>query len=294
MSSFLGSIFPGDKELGKKDDDYRLGRNQGLPRAWSARKQVSGLRRRRIVYLVLVLLAILIFIKNIPTDLGPNNARRDVRVPYPDKSLPQSPNQEPPTDKPPHLPWASEAEEHYYDGPVKFYKLAASLHAVATLVGRGGKNKNILFAASNLKSASAIMPMACEMAAQKRNDVHFAFMGRHELEIHEIREVNGINEDDCPVNWHDGRPDYARWSSDLRMEISVRAGLGHIDKFVMPQALIVDYEGREDAFFVKSARSKALDLGKSLIQLPRDAAANMMWVTRLDSGSLAGMLHPIS
>ena len=291
MSSFLGSIFPGDKELGKKDDDHRPGRSPALPRAWSARKQVSGVRRRRIIYLVLGLLAIVLFIKNIPTDLGPNSARRDVRVPYPDRSLPQSPNQEPPTDKPPRRSQPSEAEDHYYAGPVKFYKLAASLHAVAPLAGRGGKNKNILFASSSLKSASAIMPMACEMAAQKRNDVHFAFMGREALEIHEIREVNGINEDDCPVNWHDSRPDYSRWSSDLRMEASVRAGLGHIDKFVMPQALIIDHEGREDTFFINSVRMKALDMGKSLIELPRDAAVNMMWITHLDSGSLAGIWY---
>lgn len=133
------------------------------------------------------------------------------------------------------------------------------------------------------------MPMACEMAAQKRNDVHFVFMGREDLEIHQIRELNGINEDDCPVNWHDARPDYARWSSDSRMENSVRAGIGHVDKFVMPQALIVDFAGREDMFFMKAVRKRALEMGKSLIELPSDAAEHMMWITRLDSGSLAGM-----
>ena len=199
--SFLGNIFPGDKELGKKDDDHRPGTSPILPGAWHARKQVSGVRRRRIIYAALGLLALFLFYKNIPTDLGSNSGKRDVRIPQVG-SLPQSPYLEPPTDKPPHGAGSSQAGEHYYGGPVKFYKLAASLHGVATLAGRGGKNKNVLFAASNLKSAAAIMPMACEMAFQKRNDVHFAFMGREELEIHEIKEINGINDDDCPVNWH--------------------------------------------------------------------------------------------
>ncbi len=86
----------------------------------------------------------------------------------------------------------------------------------------------------------------------------------------------------------DGRPDYSRWSSDDRMELSVKASIGHIDKFIALQALIVGDQGREDVFFIKSIRSKALAIGKSLIELPSDAAENMRWITRLDSGSLAG------
>lgn len=72
------------------------------------------------------------------------------------------------------------------------------------------------------------------------------------------------------------------------MEVSVKAGVGHIDRFVTPQALIIDYQGREDAYFISAIRSKALSMGKSLIELPADAEKNMMWITRLDSGSLAG------
>lgn len=86
----------------------------------------------------------------------------------------------------------------------------------------------------------------------------------------------------------DGRPDYSRWSSDDRMKLSVKASIGHIDKFVAPQAFIVGDPGREDTFFINSVRSKALAIGKSLIELPPDAPENMMWITRLDSGSLAG------
>ena len=204
--SILGSIFPGDKELGKKDDDHRPGRSGStLPGSWHARRQVSGARRRKIIYAVLGVFALFLFVKNIPTDLGPNNLKGDVRVPTRGGSLAPSTQQDAPEGRPPQGPDSSGEDDHYFSGPVKFYKLAATLHGVATLAGRYGNNKNVLFAAASLKSASEIMPMACEMAALKRNDVHFAFMGREELEIHEIKEINGINDDDCSVHWHGKR-----------------------------------------------------------------------------------------
>ena len=201
--SLLGSIFPGDKELGKKDDDHRpASKGPILPGSWNARKQVSGVRRRRIIYLVLGLFAIFLFIKNIPTDLGSNRYKKDSRVltKRPSWGLPTQ--QDPPSGKPPRPSDLNSDDEHYFTGPVSFYKLAATLHGVASLAGRYGRNKNILFAASSLKSASEIMPLACEMASLKNNDVHFAFMGREDLEISEIKDINGINDDDCNVHWH--------------------------------------------------------------------------------------------
>ena len=201
--SLLGSIFPGEKELGKKDDDHRPARNGPiLPGSWNARKQVSGVRRRRIIYLVLGLFAIFLFIKNIPTDLGSNRLKTDSRVLKKGASSGLPTQQDSPSGKPPRPPDSNGDDEHYFTGPVSFYKLALTLHGVASLAGRYGRNKNILFAASSLKSASEIMPLACEMASLKNNDVHFAFMGRDDLEISEIKEINGINDDDCNVHWH--------------------------------------------------------------------------------------------
>ena len=72
----------------------------------------------------------------------------------------------------------------------------------------------------------------------------------------------------------------------------MRAGIEHVDKFVAPQALIIDHQGREDTFFINSVRTQALSMGKSLIELPSDAAESMKWITRLDSGSLAGKISP--
>lgn len=86
----------------------------------------------------------------------------------------------------------------------------------------------------------------------------------------------------------DARPDFSRWSSDFRMETSVTASMEHINTFIHPQVILIDNPSREDAFFVNALRSKAMDLRKSLIELPADATENLMWITRLDSGSLAG------
>lgn len=72
------------------------------------------------------------------------------------------------------------------------------------------------------------------------------------------------------------------------MEVSVAASLGHLLNYVRPQITITDHADREDRFFTKSVRSKAVQLGKSIIELPMDASENLMWLTRLDSSSLAG------
>lgn len=71
----------------------------------------------------------------------------------------------------------------------------------------------------------------------------------------------------------------------------MEASMEHIHTFVHPQVIIIDSPSREDPFFVTTLRSKAMDIGKTIIELPSDAAENMMWITRLDSGSLAGLFH---
>ena len=71
----------------------------------------------------------------------------------------------------------------------------------------------------------------------------------------------------------------------------MEASMDHIQTFVHPQVIIMDSPSREDSFFVTTLRSKAIYIGKSIIELPTDATENMMWITRLDSGSLAGMSY---
>lgn len=86
----------------------------------------------------------------------------------------------------------------------------------------------------------------------------------------------------------DARPDYSAWSTDLRMEVSVGASLGHIHNFMHPQVIITDDLSKENPFFVKAIRAKAKEIGRAIIELPADAAENLMWITRLDSASLQG------
>ncbi|KAL8665948.1 MAG: hypothetical protein Q9202_001884 [Teloschistes flavicans] len=288
--SLLARIFADDEELGKKDDDRGRGKGKMLPPTWSARKYPPWRRKRTVLYGLMACIALYLFFKNIPPPDHPPLVRP--HYPRPARDHPHQPPKgvnDSPTHKPPRPGNPSEAENHYYDGPIRFYKLAVSLHAISRLRGHVEANRNVLFAASNLRSVSELIPIACEMAAWDRNDVHFAFMGRDDLEMDEFKLLNGVD-DECNVNWHDARPDFSMWSSDYRMEVTVAAALGHIQTFMHPQVVIVDDPSREDGFFTKATRGKTLELGRSLIELTTDAAENLMWITRLDSASLAGSL----
>ena len=281
-------FFADDEELGKKNDDHRPLNGSPSAAAWSVRKPASSIRKRRIIYIICAVVFVCLFVKNIPTDVGPHPRWADTRVYQgPKEGNLAAPSTGPPARKPPRPPITSEAQEHYHDGPIKFYKLASSLHSVARFGGLKDANKNVLFAAANLKSLSELMPLACEMARWERSDVHFAVMGRDDMDIQELQNINGAKAEDCNLHWHDARPDYSRWSSDYRMEVSVAASLGHIQEFIHPQVIIVDDPNREDSFFVTAMRGRALDLFKPMIELPPDATENLMWMTRLDSASLA-------
>ncbi|MDI1486366.1 MAG: hypothetical protein OHK93_005593 [Ramalina farinacea] len=288
MSSWPGRFFADDEEMGKKNDDHRPN-GPSQPAPWSVRKPAPAVRKRRILYLLGFLLFAFLFIRNLPTDLGPRYRMADTRLQPltpPDSKL-VKPQTDPQKKKPPKPAGPTEAEEHYFDGPIKFYKLAATLYAATKLRGDREFNKNVLFAASSLKSLSELLPLACEMARWERSDVHVVIMGRDDMDLQEIRQVNGVAEDGCPVHWHDARPDYSRWSTNSRMESSVAAGLDHVHNFVHPQVILVDDSDREDDFFIDAVRTTTLELSKSLIELPANAMESLMWITRLDSASLA-------
>ena len=195
----LDRIFAGDEELGKKDDDHRPSTGAALASSWAPRHSMLAFRRRRYLYCITAIFFVYLFIKNIPSDLGPNSQRGDSRVPTREINSPV--HSELPLSQPPHPKEPSEVEKYYFDGPIKFYRLAVSLHSVAALSGYNGANKNVLFAASSLKSAAEILPLACEMANWKRNDVHFALMGRDDIEVSEVKSLNGVSSE-CNIHWH--------------------------------------------------------------------------------------------
>ena len=97
----------------------------------------------------------------------------------------------------------SKDDQYWYDGPIKFAALRNSLMAASSLGGSRWINQNVMFAASNLKSAATLLPMACEMARQEKNDVHFVIAGREQMSIADIRDINGVDES-CSVFMHGG------------------------------------------------------------------------------------------
>ena len=200
--SFLGRIFAGEEELGKKNDDHRRGRGDKYPPPWPVRNYAPWLRRRRVLYGLIACIALYLFFKNIPPPDHPPFPRPQYR--------PNARNQSPQhafhvpernEERPPRPEKPSDAENQYYDGPIRFYKLAASLHAISNLRGQSAINKNVLYAAASLRSASELIPMACEMGKWNRNNVHFALMGRDDLDMEEIKVLNGVDEE-CSVHWH--------------------------------------------------------------------------------------------
>jgi hypothetical protein len=88
-----------------------------------------------------------------------------------------------------------------YDGPIRYPALASSLRAITATGGASPLNRNVLFAAASLQSASTLLPMACQMATERESYVHFAFMGMSDIEMLALLEVNGIDKT-CPLILH--------------------------------------------------------------------------------------------
>ncbi|KAF9635129.1 putative glycosyltransferase 2 protein [Lasiodiplodia theobromae] len=273
-------IFPTDEELGKRDDDYAPGSKSS--QAW--RNIPYNYRRRRVAIIIGAALFVWLLLHIISSG-DPDYVVYDASNP----PRPVRPNGPPPkvvddTDE--------AARQHYYNGHIKFFELGDSLHKISGTSGMRDKNRNVLFAASNLKSVSALLPLACEMGKWNRNHVHFAIMGRYDIFLDDILEVNGVDREGCDVHWHDARPDYVTFSSDARAEAVVAAAMGHIHTFMHPQVVITDDSAREDTFFTKGLRRKTGARHLPVIEIPQGRADSLEWLTRLDSSSLRAWHTP--
>lgn len=71
------------------------------------------------------------------------------------------------------------------------------------------------------------------------------------------------------------------------MEVSCSAAYNHINTYVHPQVAIVDGSGAEEQYFMAGVYDRANSLGGTIVALPHDAEQNLMWITLLDSRSLA-------
>ncbi|KAF9881563.1 hypothetical protein CkaCkLH20_00709 [Colletotrichum karsti] len=292
-------VFLSDEEMGKKDDDHNRGSANGNPMLlrnrnpqWQpAAKMPSRRLFRRIAYLFIIAGALWYFLGDLSFSFG--ERRPNYIYPYTDGSRDHIPN--PIRDGPHRLSGGRKAKpgtpmpsisEHDYNGPVKFHRLASSLHAIAATKGSLAVNQNVLFAAASLRSASTLLPFACQMGMELRSYVHFAVMGRSEIELDDIKKINGID-DSCYIIWHDARADFSSLSTDTRLEISAIRGLRSIHSFMHPQAIIVDGTDDELFPFLKGMRSETGALKIPLIELPKDASKHLSWLPKLDSPSLA-------
>lgn len=294
------SILPGDEELGKKDDDRKshTGATTRLAK-WAPRSTPLRWRRRRILLAVVGLYLLYALVKNMPeTGEWSGQLTTSEYGSTPPARLSHDPDQQTdlqePKGPPPgyRAPRAGESAPHAFDGQFKFYRLAASLHGASHTYGYRATNRNIVFPISSLQSASTMLPIICEMARWSRNYVHAAFMGREDFEVAQILEINGIDQIRCPAIWHDARPDWTEWSSDDRAELSVMAAMTHINSFLHPQAAIINDAQSEDGFFVRGIRAKTEALRMPLIEIPKGRSDNMMWISRLDAGSLKNWHSP--
>jgi hypothetical protein len=209
----MASMFFGKEQLIKKDDDHKPTKLSPLRAQWSATARTpprKTLKRISIVFALFVF--VYLFITNLPSDVPIRDRRRPVyqpppvgnKLPAPGPMPKLKPDRKPPRpDAPSTEPAPAVAGR---DVPLLFQPLASSLEAIYSSTGGGSAlNKNVLFAAANLKSAAVLLPMACQMGAELRSYVHFALMGGSEIDLEELRAVNGVD-DSCQVIFHGMMP----------------------------------------------------------------------------------------
>lgn len=86
----------------------------------------------------------------------------------------------------------------------------------------------------------------------------------------------------------DARCDYPDISTEPRMQNAAFAALGHIERFLHPQVVVIDGSGIEEVSFVQGFQDRVANMDSALIELPKNAAQNLLWFTRLDTWSLKG------
>ncbi|KAK3318539.1 hypothetical protein B0H66DRAFT_603121 [Apodospora peruviana] len=291
-------LFLSNEEMGKKNDDHKPTKRPPIrPPQWNTARVPPRKSFKRLAIAVVVGICVYLFIHNIPTDVGIQDRRRPVyHRPDPDDDLPvpepiPMPRLKPaqPPAKPNKQvakPTQDSAPESSYNGPVVFPHLAVSLQAIYSTRGAYTSNKNVLFAASSLKSAAALLPMACQMGVELRSFVHFALMSKSEISMDELRAVNGVD-DSCEIIFHDARPSRSASSTESRLRNAVGRAMYHINSYMHPQAVLVDGSSTEQAYFLEAMRSQSPTLGFPVIELPSNSLKHLGWMAKLDSSSLA-------
>lgn len=293
-------VVSADEELGKRDDDFFRSRHS---RSGSSSPGISSFlpwkwRKRRLFTALAVIVVLYVFFNTLPAGNSPVPEDPTVRPLYTPKYTPTVPSRSirEPAGAPPRDRDGEEEEDEtskqWYNGVVRFYNLAENLHKISRTGGSLPHNRNVLFAASSLKSMSNLIPMACEMAKVDKNYAHLALFGRSTIPMDELLEINGVDVSTCDVFWHDARGDFPEYSSDARAESATRGAMKHINDFMHPQALIMDDSVKEELFFTRAMRTKAKEYGHPLIEVPSGRYEDFLWMTRLEANSLANWFSP--
>ncbi|ERS97743.1 hypothetical protein HMPREF1624_05914 [Sporothrix schenckii ATCC 58251] len=325
------SLFLSDVEMGKKDDDHLRPRTGSSSSGHGASSVLHSVRvhprklLKRLAIGVLALLAVYLFVKNLPSDLPVRDHRRPVyqdatqprghdrqKSPPPPRPPPPPPEhpkaQAPPfndrlgnlkaPEVPPSAPVAPDAAPPqprasavspavgYYNGQLRFLELAGSLRSISSTHGSFRVNKNVLFAAGSLNSIATLLPLACQMGTELRSYVHFMVMSKSEISLAALQQIHGIDAS-CNIFFHDARPEYASISTDERMENGVDVAMSHVQLYMHPQAIIIDGTNAEETFFKAGMRTHAKSSHTTLIELPKRAPQRLAWLTKLDSASLS-------
>ncbi|KAK5998559.1 hypothetical protein PT974_00940 [Cladobotryum mycophilum] len=315
----LSQLWRGDDEemANKKDDDINLPRHAKQPGQWQATSSRSAPRRsviiRFAVYAFIVLTLVYILYNTIgtsdPSPLSSDHRPPDIPPPPPRYDPPRLEEEPPPKKAESPKPTTptepdtrttkvqkdkSESKSESdpdpepaktYNGPLKLPWLGDSLRSISTTGGRTQLNRNVLFAAGSLRSAATLLPMACQMAAERDNYVHFALLSRSDIPMADLLKINGID-GTCKIFLHDARPDYSTISVESRMALVTARAFYHIDVYMHPQAVIVDSSKVEEDYFLSGIRDQIKSTQAALIELPPRAGNRFSWLTKLDSSAL--------
>lgn len=191
-----------DEEFGKKYDDRPPPTSR--EQIWLL-KQWKPPRRRRLFWGLLALCLIYLLLRNIPTDPAHASGRSDPRLSQESPKSQVGASSFPPLEPPPRDESVVDHEsEHYYGGNIRLISLPKTLPRFQNTQSRYGKaaNRVVMFSGASLTAVSDLLPLACRMANQQLNEVHFVLMGRDGVSVETIQHLNGITNEECRINWH--------------------------------------------------------------------------------------------
>ncbi|RDA96240.1 hypothetical protein CP533_1741 [Ophiocordyceps camponoti-saundersi (nom. inval.)] len=286
----MSKLWRDDEEMAKKDDDH----NARRPAAqnWSA--AVRAPRPSSLLRVVVYLFAacVIFFLIYNAFGLGYRQENYDDDSPgllsSRSRDMPQMRIRPPPPglETGPDSAAAAGVERQTKDGPILHRELLVSIRAIAASGNGLTKNRNVLFTAADLQSATSLLPMACSMARELHSHVHFAFMGRSDISMQRLLKINGID-GSCPLLLHDARPDYAATSSEERMILAVERALLIFHRLLPPQVVLIDSTATEESYLHQGIRKYVDRFQTPVIELPEKPSTRLSWIAKLDSAALA-------